>query len=58
MTGMLRRLRLAGSLVSAGLLIESVTLAWPHPTAFLVFVGIGGTLVISGIALYLWSLTS
>ena len=31
-----RRIRLAGMLLIAGLLVELVTLRWSHPTAFLV----------------------
>ena len=53
-----QRLRVAGVLVIAGLLVELVTLHWSHPTAFLFFLVIGGTLVGLGIATYLLSLVS
>jgi hypothetical protein len=51
-----RRLRLAGLLVILGLLIEAATLYWPHPTAFLAFLFIGGSLVAAGVLLYLLSI--
>jgi hypothetical protein len=50
-----RRLKLSGLLVSLGLIVEALTLFWPHPTAFLVFLGVGGLLVGSGVILYLVS---
>lgn len=48
-----RRLKLAGILVVLGLLVEAATMFWPHPTAFLVFLGLGGLLVAAGVLLYL-----
>ena len=36
-----RRIRLAGMLLIAGLLVELVTLRWSHPTAFLFFLLLG-----------------
>jgi hypothetical protein len=48
-----RRLRLAGILVALGLLVEAATMYWPHPTAFLVFLGVGALLVAAGVLLYL-----
>lgn len=48
-----RRLRLAGLLIGLGLLIEAATLFWPHPTAFLAFLFLGGSLVTAGVVLYL-----
>jgi predicted membrane channel-forming protein YqfA (hemolysin III family) len=50
---LVRRLRLAGLLLSLGLLIEAATLFWSHPTAFLVFLLLGGVLVAAGMVLYL-----
>jgi hypothetical protein len=55
---LVRRLRLAGFLVIFGLLIEAVTLFWPHPTAFLVFLLLGGSLVAAGVVLYLITIAS
>ena len=55
---LVRRLRLAGLLVSLGLLIEAATLFWQHPTAFLVFLLLGGALVALGVLLYLLSIAT
>jgi hypothetical protein len=53
-----RRIRLAGILLIAGLLVELVTLRWSHPTAFLFFLLLGGVLMALGIGVYLLSLVS
>ena len=53
-----RRIRLAGILLIAGLLVELVTLRWSHPTAFLFFLLLGGALMTLGIGVYLLSLVS
>ena len=53
-----RRLRLAGLLLGLGLLIEATTLFWSHPTAFLVFLLLGGALVAAGVLLYLFSIAT
>jgi len=39
---LIRRLKLAGLLVVLGLIVEAITLFWSHPTAFLVFLFLGG----------------
>ncbi len=52
------RLRIAGGLIIAGLLVELVTLLWSHPTAFLFFLLLGGTLMAAGILFFLYSLIS
>ena len=36
-----RRLRLAGVLIIAGILVQGLTLVWNHPLSFLAFLGIG-----------------
>lgn len=51
-----RGIRLSAVLVVAGLLVELLTLSSARPTAFLVFVGLGGLLIAAGIAVYLLSL--
>jgi len=56
--GIGRRLRQAGFLIALGLLVELLTLAWNSPSAFLVFLGLGGLLIFAGILIYLWSLVS
>ena len=53
-----RRIRLAGIMLIAGLLVELVTLRWSHPTAFLFFLLLGGALLALGIVIYLLSLVS
>lgn len=55
---LVRRLGLAGLLLSLGLLVEAATLFWPHPTAFLAFLLVGGLLVGAGVLLYLFSIAS
>jgi hypothetical protein len=57
-TKMLQRMRIAGVLLIAGLLVELVTLHWSHPTSFLFFLIVGGSLIALGIAIYLLSLVS
>jgi hypothetical protein len=51
-----RSLRIAAILLVAGLLVELFTLNSARPTAFLVFVGVGGLLIAAGILLYLITL--
>jgi len=53
-----RRLKLSGMLVGLGLIVEALTMFWPHPTAFLVFLGVGGLLVGVGVILYLISIAT
>ena len=53
-----KRIRIAGILLIAGLLVELVTLRWSHPTAFLFFLLLGGTMMALGIVIYLFSLVS
>lgn len=55
---LVRRLRLAGLLLALGLLIEAATLYWPHPTAFLVFLLLGGVLIAAGVVLYLFTIAT
>lgn len=53
---LVRRMRLAGVLVIAGLLVEAITLLWSHHLAFVLFLGLGGLLIVAGVVVYLWSL--
>lgn len=53
-----KRIRLSGILLIAGLLVELATLNWSHPTAFLFFLMLGGTLMAAGILLFLLSLVT
>ena len=53
-----KRLRISGILILAGLIVELVTFFWFHPTAFLFFLLLGGSLLFAGILLYLYTLLS
>jgi hypothetical protein len=48
-----RKLKRAAYLLIFGLAIEGITLHWAHPTSFLLFMSLGGMLVLAGIAIYL-----
>ncbi len=52
------RLRWAGRLLAAGLLIELPTLFWPHTVSFFLFLGGGAMLAGAGMALYLYSVVT
>ena len=51
-----RRLRIAGSLIIAGLAVEVLSLIRIHPLAFMAFMFIGGGLLLTGIGFYLYSI--
>jgi hypothetical protein len=53
-----QRLRFAGSLILAGLVIEAATLGWAHPTAFLIFLFAGGLLILAGSGAFLYFLVA
>lgn len=53
-----RRIRWSGLIVSLGLIIQTCTLFWTHPLAFMAFLLIGCPLVAAGLLLYLYSLVS
>jgi Flp pilus assembly protein protease CpaA len=55
---MVRRLRISGLLVIAGLLVEALCLVWSRPIAFVVLVCIGGALTGMGVLFFLFSLVS
>jgi hypothetical protein len=48
-----RKLKYAAYLLIAGLAVEGITLQWAHPTSFVVFIILGGILILAGIAIYL-----
>lgn len=58
MAGLEKRLRLAGMLLIAGLLVEAICLFWARPLAFILLVCGGGLLCASGIVVFLYSLLS
>ncbi len=51
-----RRIRIAGSLIIAGLVVEFLSLIRIHPLAFLGFMFIGGAFLLAGIGFYLYSI--
>jgi hypothetical protein len=51
-----KRLRIAGLLIFAGLIVEALSLIWNHPLSFVTFLGVGGLLLFLGIVVYLISL--
>jgi hypothetical protein len=53
-----RKLKTAAYLLIAGLAVEAISLNWAHPTSFLLFIILGGILVVAGIAIYLIALVT
>ena len=53
-----RKLKTAAWLLIAGLVVEGVTLHWAHPTSFVLFIILGGILVLAGIAVYLTAIVT
>lgn len=51
-----RRLQIAGVIIILGLLVEALSLLGRGAVAFLIFVGVGGTLLALGVAAYLLAL--
>jgi predicted membrane channel-forming protein YqfA (hemolysin III family) len=51
-----QRLRISGILIILGLIVEALSLIRIGPLPFLAFMFIGGTLLIVGVAVYLYSL--
>jgi hypothetical protein len=50
------RLRISGTLIILGLIVEAICLLWTRPLAFVLFVGVGGGFLAIGILFYLYSL--
>jgi len=53
-----RRLKIAAYLLIAGLIIEAVTLYWFSPLSCMLFMGVGGSLVVLGIIIYLLAIVA
>jgi hypothetical protein len=51
-----RALRISGAFLILGIAVEIISLVSEKPLAFLLFVGVGGSLTFAGIVLYLYSL--
>jgi hypothetical protein len=58
LSAMEHRLRIAGFLLIAGLLVEAMCLMWARPIAFVIFVAVGGLLLFAGVVVYLFALVS
>jgi hypothetical protein len=55
---MAKRIRLSGSLLIFGMAVEAFSFIWKNPTAFLVFIAVGGTAMALGVLTFLYSLVS
>jgi hypothetical protein len=55
---MLLKLRISGTLLILGLVVEALSLCWNNTLSFMSFVVIGGLLFVSGILMFLYSLVS
>ena len=55
---MAKKMRLAGALIIAGLVVEGASLWWNHPLSFFAFIGVGGLLMLAGILIYLVALVT
>lgn len=53
-----KRLQISAALVMFGLVVELVSLRWHHPTAFVLFVLVGGLCMAAGILLFSYSIVS
>jgi len=47
-----RRLKTAAWLLIAGLAVEGITIQLVHPLSFMLFILLGGALVVAGIAIF------
>ncbi len=52
------RLRVSALLVMIGLVVEMVSLTWRHPTAFIVFALVGGSAMMAGMIMFMWTIVS
>ena len=53
-----RKRKAAAYFLIAGLAVEGITLHWAHPTSFVLFIVLGGILVLAGIAVYLFAIVT
>ncbi len=53
-----RRIRWAGGLIAAGLVVELAVSSWVHPLAFVTFALVACPLVGGGVLTFLWALIS
>ncbi len=50
------KIRIAGALIAAGLVVELGSIWWDHPLAFVVFFVVTGAAVAAGVLVYLYTL--
>ena len=55
-TRLYRRLRISGGFIVTGLLVEVLSLIRIHPLAFLFFMFIGGSCILVGVVIFLYSI--
>ena len=53
-----RHVRLAGTLLILGLIVEGLSLCWNTAASFLLFMVLGGVFLVGGILIYVYSLFS
>ncbi len=53
-----QRIQISAGLVMSGIVVEIASLTWRHPTAFIVFVMVGGLLMAAGMLWFLYSIVS
>jgi hypothetical protein len=53
-----RKLKRAAYLLTAGLLVEGLTLLWANPMSFLLFLSLGGILIFAGLVTYLFAIVT
>jgi hypothetical protein len=55
---LMRRLRMSGGLIIAGLIVQAGSLFWSRPLSFLLFVLVGSVLLTVGIVAYLFAIVT
>lgn len=53
-----RQIRWSGAMVAAGLILQTLSMLWTHPLAFMFFLMVGCPLVGAGILSFLYALVS
>ena len=53
-----KHLRVAGTLIILGLIVQLASLFWNHPLSFLLFVLVGSAILVAGILVYLFAIVS
>ena len=53
-----RQIRWSGAMVAAGLILQTLSMLWTHPLAFMFFLMVGCPLIGAGILSFLYALVS